>query len=152
METSESTFGGRDLLNDRIGYELKRAQHALRLRMDEALRETGVTTPQYAALSVLAEEPGISNAQLARRSFVTPQTMNNILVRLEATRLVERKNHPEHGRVLQAYVTEEGEKVRGECARRVGVVEEQMASGLSGAERRTLLGALRGLSEALSKN
>ncbi len=119
--------------------------------MDEALREVGITTPQYAVLSVLAEEPGISNAQLARRTFVTPQTMNNILVRLEAAGLVERMEHPEHGRVLQAYLTEEGEKLRGACTQRVGAVEERMVSGLSVAERRVLLEALRGLSAALSR-
>ena len=81
---------GRLELGGRVGYELKRVQHALRQAMDEALRETGVTTPQYAAMSVLAEEPGLSNARLARRSFVTPQTMNQILARLEASGLVER--------------------------------------------------------------
>ena len=32
---------------------MKRAQHALRIEMDEALREVGMTTAQYAALSTL---------------------------------------------------------------------------------------------------
>ena len=36
--------------------------------MDEELRGLRVTTPQYAAMSVLAEEPGLSNAQLAALS------------------------------------------------------------------------------------
>src|SRR5215210_8834606 len=83
-------------LGSRVGYELKRVQHDLRLYMDAGLRELDVTTPQYAALSVLAEEPGISNAALARRSFVTPQTMNQIMLRLEAAGLVGRRPHPEH--------------------------------------------------------
>jgi len=76
VEASERGAEDRERLGNRIGYELKRAQHALRLGMDEELRGLGVTTPQYAAMSVLAEEPGLSNAQLARRSSVTPQTMN----------------------------------------------------------------------------
>src|SRR3712207_8022525 len=70
-------------LGGRVGYELKRAQHALRSEMDGALRGVGLTTPQYAALSVLEGEEGISGALLARRCFVTPQTMNGILVNLE---------------------------------------------------------------------
>jgi DNA-binding MarR family transcriptional regulator len=132
-----------------VGYELKRVQHDLRLGMDGTLKELDVTTPQYAALSVLAEEPGLSNAALARRSFVTPQTMNQILVRLEAAGLVERRAHPEHGRVLQAYLTEEGERLRRECAGRVDAVEERMVSGLSEDERKDLLGLLRRCSAAL---
>ena len=136
-------------LRSRVGYELKRVQHALRLEMDEMLRGLGVTTPQYAALSVLAEEPGISNAALARRSFVTPQTMNQILVRLEAAGLIERRPHPEHGRVLQAFLTEEGERLRRDCATRVDAVEERMVGGLSEGERLGLLEMLRACSVAL---
>lgn len=138
-------------LDSRVGYELKRVQHFLRLEMDAALKEMGVTTPQYAALSVLAEEPGLSNAALARRSFVTPQTMNQILGRLEAAGLVERRPHPEHGRVLQAFLTEDGERLRGDCATRVDAVEERMVGGLSEGERLGLLEMLRTCSVALRR-
>lgn len=138
-------------LGSSVGYELKKVQHDLRLHMDEALRKLGVTTPQYAALSVLAEEPGLSNAALARRSFVTAQTMSQIVVRLEAAGLVERRAHPEHGRVLQAYLTEEGEGLLWECAKRVDAIEERMVSGLSEDERQELLALLRGCSAALRR-
>ena len=149
MESSSETARESGRLESRVGYELKRVQHDLRLGMDGELKELGVTTPQYAVLSVLAEDPGLSNATLARRSFVTPQTMNQILVRLEAAGLVERRAHPEHGRVLQAYLTEEGERLRQECAELVDAVEERMVSGLSGDERSNLLILLRRCSAAL---
>ena len=148
MGSSEKNTQG---LESRVGYELKRVQHDLRLGMDGTLKELGVTTPQYAALSVLAEEPGLSNAALARRSFVTPQTMNQIMVRLEAARLVERHAHPEHGRVLQAYLTEEGKRLRQKCAGRVDAIEGLMVSGLSDEERSNLLGLLRRCSAALRR-
>ncbi|CAN5150531.1 hypothetical protein BH18ACT10_BH18ACT10_10010 [soil metagenome] len=149
MRSSSKPAQGSRRLGGRVGYELKRVQHDLRLYMDEALRKLDVTTPQYAALSVLAEEPGLSNAALARRSFVTAQTMNQIMVRLEAAGLVERRAHPEHGRVLQAYLTGKGEELRRECAKRVDAIEERMVSGLSEDERQELLGLLRGCSAAL---
>lgn len=149
MESSARIAQESGRLESRVGYELKRVQHDLRLGMDGTLKELGVTTPQYAALSVLAEEPGLSNATLARRSFVTPQTMNQILVRLEAAGLVERHAHPEHGRILQACLTEEGERLRQECAERVDAVEGLMVSGLSAEERSNILGLLRRCSAAL---
>ena len=149
MGLPSSTGGGTGRLEDRVGYELKKVQHDLRLGMDAELKELDVTTPQYAALSVLAEEPGLSNAALARRSFVTPQTMNQILVRLEAAGLVERVAHPEHGRVLQSYLTKEGERLRQKCAERVDTVEERMLSGLSADERADLLALLRRCSATL---
>ena len=120
--------------------------------MDEALRETGVTTPQYEAMSVLAEEPGLSNARLARRSFVTPQTMNEILGRLEAAGLVERRGQPEHGRMLQTFLTREGEGLLAGCDRSVDAVEERMVSGLTEADRRALLESLRACAGALARS
>ena len=152
MEASGKIAHGPERLANSVGYELKKVQHSLRLSMDAALKELDVTTPQYAALSVLAEEPGISNATLARRSFVTPQTMNQILVRLEAAGLVERRAHPEHGRVLQAYLTGEGERLRQECARRADAVERRMVAGLSEDGRLAFLESLRGCSAALRQD
>ncbi len=60
---------------NRVGHMLKRAQAALRASMDEDLAAKDLNTPQFAALFALKQEPGLSNADLARRTFVTPQTM-----------------------------------------------------------------------------
>lgn len=135
----------------RVGYQMKRAEHALRLEMDGALRGLGVTTPQYAAMSGLEEEPGISGASLARRSFVTPQTMNGILVKLEDAGLVERRPHPEHGRVLQAYITRAGGELLVGCHRRILEVEERMVSQLDESERLRLMEALDACVRALGR-
>ena len=53
-------------LAHRLGYTLKRAQHALRRSMDEQLGPLGPTAPHYNALSVVQLQPGISNAAPAR--------------------------------------------------------------------------------------
>ena len=139
----------KDTLDGRIGYQMKRAEHALRLEMDDALRGLGLTTPQYAALSVLAEGPGLSGAEVARRCFVTPQTMNGVLVKLEVAGLVSRRAHPEHGRVLQAYPTQEGERLMIRAHRVILEIEEKMLGDLGQDERLRLLEALRGCAESL---
>src|SRR5215210_2972527 len=138
-----------DRLESRVGYQMKRAQHALRVEMDKALREVGMTTAQYAALSVLEEAPGLSGAELARRSFVTPQTMNAILANLGSAGLVVRRPHPEHGRVLQAYLTEMGEESVARAHGLVEDVERRMLEGVSRDDRHRLLEALRGCADAL---
>ena len=91
-----------------IGFALKLAQQALRTHMDAALQQIGLTTPQYAVLTFLKVEPGASNAALARRAFVTPQTMQGILVTLERAGFVKRAPHPEHGRVQTTELTARG--------------------------------------------
>jgi DNA-binding MarR family transcriptional regulator len=133
----------------RVGYQMKRAEHALRLEMDGALRDLGLTTPQYAALSVLEATPGLSGAALARRCFVTPQTMNQILVTLEEGRLVVRRSHPEHGRILQAYLTSRGEGLLARAHRLVEAIERRMLTGLGRKEQLRLLDTLRGCADAL---
>jgi DNA-binding MarR family transcriptional regulator len=133
----------------RVGYELKRAQHALRLRMDDALRSVGLTTPRYAALALLEADPGLSNAELARRAFVTPQTMNAIVVNLEAAGLLERRPHPAHGRILRGYPTEAGRETLERAHRLVQKVEGRMLAPLDAAAQGALLDALRRCADSL---
>jgi DNA-binding MarR family transcriptional regulator len=138
-------------LDRRVGYQMKRAEHALRLEMDGVLRGVGLTTPQYAALSVLEGEAGLSGAALARRCFVTPQTMNQILVNLEGSGVVERRPHPEHGRVLSAYLTDKGAELVSLAHGEVEAIEERMLAGLGREERFRLLEDLRGCAESLAR-
>ncbi|GAA4499258.1 MarR family winged helix-turn-helix transcriptional regulator [Gluconacetobacter tumulicola] len=91
-----------------IGFALKQAQQALRTRMDTELRQIGLTTPQYAVLAYLKVEPGASNAALARQAFITPQTMQAILVTLEKSGLIKRTPHPEHRRIQTTSLTPSG--------------------------------------------
>ena len=98
-----------------IGFALKQAQQALRTRMDSRLREIGLTTPQYAVLAFLEIEAGASNAMLARRAFVTPQTMQAILVALERSGFIARTPHPKHGRAQITELTVSGRGILGSC-------------------------------------
>lgn len=95
----------------RLGFLLKRAQHAYRTRVDDALRPLTLTAPQYAVMAAVEAVAGISNAELARVAFVTPQTMQGILSNLERAGLLARTQHPKHGRILQSELTEQGREV-----------------------------------------
>ena len=132
-------------------YLLKRAQAALHSALAQALREHGATIAQYAVLTAVDEEPGLSNADLARRAFVTPQTMNQILRELEQLHWVTRHQHPGHGRILQAALTDSGRQTLRACHSAAGAVEEQMLAGLSPARREQLATALRACIQALSQ-
>ena len=128
---------------ERPGWLLKRAQDELNSAMTAALHGLGATVSEYAVLTALADEPGMSNADLARRAYVTPQTMNQVLRELERRGWVSRHPHPGHGRILQAELTGAGRQVLGACHHAVGAVEEQMLSGLGPAERKQLVAALQ---------
>ena len=79
-----------------LGFLLKSLQHTLRQRIDEALRKQGVelSFAQFAALFNLQSDPGVTGARLARRAFVSAQTMNSALRALEQDGYIERQRHP----------------------------------------------------------
>ncbi len=114
-----------------LGYKLKQTQHSLRLHMDEALRTLGLTTPQYAVLAQLELRPGISNAALARSSFITAQTMHGIVSNLEKRNLVKRKSDPQHGRILRTELTKQGMKVVQQAHNIIIKVEASMTSTIT---------------------
>lgn len=118
--------------------------------MARALAGHGLTNAQYAVLSALEDEPGLSSAELARRSFVTPQTMNQVVGQLAQAGLVERRPHPRHGRILETRLTGRGGSVLADCHRDVVAIEERMLTGLRTPERDRLAAWLRRCAESLS--
>ena len=138
-------------MEDRVGYLLKKVQGALRNEMDRSLSERGLTTPQYAVLAALERSPGASNAQLARMSFVTPQTMIRILQNLEDAGLIERSPHPEHGRVLRVDMTPKGRKLAKSCHDVVNEIEERMLARLPKKERAKLARLLAACADGLGE-
>jgi DNA-binding MarR family transcriptional regulator len=91
-------------------YLLRQAWQGLSGAMEIALRPHGLTGAQYGVLSVLRHHPGASGADLARACNITPQAMNGVLATLERESLIERRQHPTHGRILQVTLTEEGRR------------------------------------------
>src|ERR1700756_5116940 len=81
-----------------IGYLVKRVQQGLRRRCDAALKPTGLSMAQYAALRALAEHPDASAAELARLCFVTRQSLQDLLTGLRTAGLVETVRPPPRGR------------------------------------------------------
>jgi DNA-binding MarR family transcriptional regulator len=134
----------------RVGYELKRAQQAFCLTADDALRQVGLTNAQYAVLAMLEDEGALSGADLARRCFVTPQTMNQIVASLQARALVERAAHPFHGRILQTSLTDRGRSLLAAAHEQVRAVEARMVAGLSEQERHDLVRLLGACAHALT--
>jgi DNA-binding MarR family transcriptional regulator len=118
----------------RSGYLLRQAWAEFRVAMDDALREHGLSAPQYAALSVLARDPGVSGADLARACVTTPQAMNGVIGTLEREGLVERHPHPTHGRILQIELTDEGRRRLDGAHPAVRSLEDTIEEGFSAEE------------------
>lgn len=135
-----------------LGYLIKRAQHAFRRAMDDALRPLHLTSAQYGALSALEFKPHASNASLARACFITPQTMIELIKSLEGAGLVARQPHPEHGRFLQTNLTESGRVTLGAAHQVMESIEEKMLSGVAAADQEMVAEVLRRSCENLEES
>jgi DNA-binding MarR family transcriptional regulator len=136
----------RDLVEPRVSYVIARLERAVRQGINERVRPYVLTTLQYTTLSVLGRglgRDGLSNAQLARRSFMTPQAMGEVIEALETAGFVKRNRHPNHRRVFPATMTAKGRRVLSACDDAVCEMEEEMMRDLSPSERAALLEALK---------
>ena len=131
-------------------YLVKRLELAVRARLDELLRPAGITALQYTALTVLERHDGLSAAQLARDSFVTAQSMADMVRALEDRALIRRERNPANRRELHILLTDAGRAVLAAHAEPVRRLEEQMVAGLDAPRidgfRQTLVHAWRELS------
>jgi len=131
----EETVGD---LDQSVGYVLKQVQAALHTAMDRVLRPLDLTVAQYACLELLGQHPGLSNSELARRAFVTRQSMNLVLRRLQERSLLTRPEQAAHGRALPTKLTRAGQTKLRKASVAVRTVEQQLFSPLSLAQQRRL--------------
>jgi DNA-binding MarR family transcriptional regulator len=115
----------------RVSYVIARLDRAVRREITDIVSPHGLTATQYTALSVLRMGKGLSNAQLARRSYVTPQSMIEMLGTLEAKGLVARSPAPDHGRILRTELTARGRRLLSRCDAAIDRMETEMTGEMS---------------------
>lgn len=123
-------------------YMVKQLEQVIRSQLDELLRPLGLTTLQYTALTVLERRDGLTSAELARHSFVRPQTMHEMITSLDDRGFIRRERDPANRRVLLISLTPLGRTMVEKYDEEVRQLEEHMLAGLTEHQRRTLRDAL----------
>jgi DNA-binding MarR family transcriptional regulator len=135
-----------------LGYLLRQASVALRGAMDRGLAGLHVTTPQFSVLTMIAAYPGASGAELARLTFLTPQTINVIVRNLVRDGAIEKTAHATHGRILRLSATAKGQALLKRCRNRVAEIEAELAGLLGRDEQRTVRRWLSAVAEKLAED
>ena len=125
-------------LTDNLLWLLKQAFHFSLTTVTEAVKPHGVSTAHLGVLRHLTQEPGLSGAELARRLLITPQGVQLALTGLEQRGLVERRQDPGHGRILHAYLTDEGRRVAAAVFTDAVAAHHRVFGVLSAAEQEQL--------------
>lgn len=107
--------------------------------MEVVLKEHGLPLPEHTALAMLRRYGPLSSAELARRVFVTPQAMGQIIASIERRGLIERRPDPHHGRRLLAELTPAGQSLINESLDALSDVEQHFLTPLTGREQEYFL-------------
>jgi DNA-binding MarR family transcriptional regulator len=114
-----------------LGYLLRQAAHASRSDLESLLSDTKVTHPQFVVMTMVGAYPGLSNADIARLSLLTPPTVSVIVGNLKRAGLISSTKHQTHGRIQQLELTDVGNEMLKSCRRHVRAAEKRLVSGLS---------------------
>src|SRR3954453_6833381 len=132
-----------------LGYLFRLAHQRFRAALEEGLEDLGLSSQEYAVLSVFETRSELSTSELARITQVTRQTMHAAVVGLEAAGLLERR--AVNQRVVLVRPTGEGQARLaargGAAAAGAGLrrIERDALAGLSPAEERAVRTWLAGL-------
>lgn len=131
-------------------YMVKQVELVVRSHLDELVRPSGITALQYTALTVLQRHDGLSAAQLARDSFVTAQSIADLVRSLETRGLVRRERNPRNRRELLILLTATGRELLARHEGAVRELEERMVRDLTAHQTEQFRQALSKAWHALS--
>ena len=124
------------------GYLFRRMQQIAVALFVEECRAFALTPVQYAALVAIHTHPGIDATRLSAVIAFDRSTLGNVIERLEAKKLVERKPSPQDKRVKLLYLTRAGATVLGGIVPSVNRAQARMLQPLKAADRRALMALL----------
>lgn len=133
-----------------ISYLVGHLERLVRKRLVETISPLGLTIQQYTALAVLGARGQLSNAQLAERSLVTPQSANQMVKGMEKRGWIERSADPSHGRIIHLHLTPLGQEVLQEAHAAAAEFETGMLEGLTARDRERYRKYLRASVRAIS--
>ena len=142
-------FAAEDIVNPRLDPQnsicclIAQLDHSLGLEITSSLEAVDLTCLQLQVLAELAKSPGMSTADLARFTCVTPQNMSLAVLKLAKRGCLVRKPHPTNARIHQLDLTPEGRRVLDKGLDRAWAVEHKTFAVLPPRERRKFLDSLR---------
>ena len=131
-----------DAVYTKPGYLFRRMQQIAVAIFVEECRAYELTPVQYAALVAIQTHPGIDATRLSAVIAFDRSTLGNVIERLEAKQLIERKPSREDRRGKLLYLTRAGVALLRDIMPSVDRAQARMLQPLKPADRRTLMALL----------
>lgn len=107
------------VLDDLLGYAIRRAQLIITEAFDGHMRVEGLTTQRFSAFVLISRNPGLKQIQLANIMGIARSGILAIIDSLEQLGLVERRRRPDDARSQAIYLTKKGARRLPEFEQRV---------------------------------
>lgn len=134
-----------DVLDELLGYALRRAQVGMFLAFHAATRGLDITPPRFTALVIVGANPGIGQSALGQALGIARSGAMMLTDWMEERGLAGRRRLPGDGRAWGVRLTPSGEKLVASMKRRVAAEDRRRAAVLGAGERRELLRLLNKL-------
>lgn len=126
-------------LSSLTGFAVRRIHQYLYAGLAKVVEQAGMKPHQFTALSLIVDNPEISQIDLARALQVKPSNMVPLIDELGSRGLVVRNPSPNTRRSYALVATEEGRNLRDRALSLIASCEDELLTPLSAADRALLL-------------
>ncbi len=108
-----------------------------------AARDSGLTPRQYAMLTTIAEEEGLAQTELVARTGIDRSTLADIVARLIARGLIQRRRAKHDARAYAVKLTVQGAKALRDAEPGASATDSRLLATLPPAKRQEFLESLQ---------
>ena len=126
-----------------LGYNARRAALVIIELFLKRMAVYDLRPVDFSVLSLITHNPGISSRQLCSALNILPPNLVGMINTLEKRELIVRKPHPSDGRVVGLHLSDAGAKWMKNAEQTAKELENDAASKLTAAERKTLMRLLQ---------
>jgi DNA-binding MarR family transcriptional regulator len=126
-----------------MGYNARRAALKAIGLFSQRMVDFGLTPVDFSVLSLIGHNPGITSRQLCSALNILPPNLVGKISAMEQRRMIDRRPHPQDGRAVGLHLSVQGEQFMRQAEQAASQLEDEVASGLSAAEKKTLLRLLQ---------
>ncbi|HEY6640613.1 MarR family winged helix-turn-helix transcriptional regulator [Povalibacter sp.] len=130
-----------------VGFLLKDVTRRFTVRFEQHAREISLTLVQCKLLLQLEKNEGVSQARLAELTDVEPMMMVRMLDRMEADKLLERRDDPSDRRARRLYLTSKAKPLLEEVDRIAQLTRAEIFAGIGKVEREQFMRVLERVHE-----
>jgi DNA-binding MarR family transcriptional regulator len=130
---------------------LKRAVQYSVHRYNEEVGKSGLTHRQFTVLAVVDSNDGKSQTELVKITGIDRSTLADMVARLMAQGLVQRRRTKEDARTNSVKLTPQGKKMLKTAQTAAEDVDKELLSAFPVADRKTLIDCLSEMANAMDK-